>query len=318
MPRFDRYVVVDWSAASRPVTGSDSIWIAVLDGGGPPELLNPPTRAAARTVLHDRRDPTRRTLLAVDASLGYPAGTAAWFGLDTRTPWRSMWSTVSRLLVDGADNRNNRFHVADELNRRGGVAPGPYWGRPPALGLAALPTTKPSAFPVGEFRRCESLLRERGRRPASGWQLLGAGSVGSQTLTLLPVLNELLAGGGVEIWPFTTGPSPRELAPGETLVAEIWPTMFDVKMSDGTLTDGTVSDGTVSDREPPVGTVRDAAQVDAVATALRSADHDGGLDRWFTIDLVGPDLAAAIGEEGWILAMTPLSGSQARDCGAGG
>jgi len=37
-PIFDRIVVVDWSAASRPKLGSDSIWIAVLNrrtGGAP-------------------------------------------------------------------------------------------------------------------------------------------------------------------------------------------------------------------------------------------------------------------------------------------
>ena len=26
MPEFDAYLMVDWSASSRPVTGADSIW----------------------------------------------------------------------------------------------------------------------------------------------------------------------------------------------------------------------------------------------------------------------------------------------------
>lgn len=285
MNRFDRYVVVDWSAASRPVSGADSIWIAVLDDGETPELTNPPTRAVAAAVLRDLRGPGRRTLIAVDASLGYPAGSAASFGLDGGPAWREMWRIVADLLTDGSDNRNNRFEVADALNRRGGGGPGPYWGRPAALELAALAATKPSAFAVGEFRQCELALRERGLRPASGWQLLGAGSVGSQTLTLLPLLDELLTGGGVEIWPFTTGPSPRPLVPGETLVAETWPTMFDVSSVDG---------------DVPVGT-RDAVQVASVAATLRSADRSHELDGWFTIDRTGSDLAAVVDEEGWIL-----------------
>lgn len=134
--------------------------------------------------------------------------------------------------------------------------------------------------------------------PASGWQLLGAGSVGSQTLTLLPILDRLLADGGVEIWPFTTGPSPRPPAPGEMLVVETWPTMFAVDV--------------------PVGTIRDAAQVGTVATALRAADRGEELDQWFTIDLTGTDLAAVVDEEGWILGPTPASGPRARDCGPGG
>jgi precorrin-8X/cobalt-precorrin-8 methylmutase len=289
---FDRYVVVDWSAASRPVTGADSIWIAVLDDGGTPEVANPPTRAAAASVLRGLQGRGRRTLVAVDASLGHPAGSAAWFGLDARPPWRAMWRIVSDLLVDGSDNRNNRFEVADALNRRGGGR-GPYWGRPAGLELAALATTKPPVFPVGEFRQCELALRERGLRPASGWQLLGAGSVGSQTLTLLPLLDELLVGGGVEIWPFTTGPSPRPLAPGETLVAETWPTLFEV---------------TSAAEDEPSGAVRDAVQVTSVAAALRSADRSHELDGWFTIERTGSDLAAVVDEEGWILGPTPIVG----------
>ena len=31
MPRlFSAYVIVDWSAASKPTTGADSVWIGVL------------------------------------------------------------------------------------------------------------------------------------------------------------------------------------------------------------------------------------------------------------------------------------------------
>ncbi|MDW3213599.1 MAG: hypothetical protein R8G01_06370 [Ilumatobacteraceae bacterium] len=304
MTLFDRYVVVDWSAASRPTTGADSIWVAVLDGAGSPELVNPPTRSAARTLLV--RDPDRRTLLAVDASLGYPTGSAAWFGLDGRPPWRAMWGIISQLLIDGDDNRNNRFEVAEALNRLGGVGDvgrdstvaGPFWGRPASRDLAHLAPTKPDSFPVGEFRACESMMRDRGLRPASGWQLLGAGSVGSQTLTLLPVLDALLAGGGVEVWPFTTGPTARPIAPGELLVAETWPTMFAVDV--------------------PVGTVRDAAQVAAVSVALRDADHDGELNGWFEIDVDGPGTSAVVGEEGWILGPPHIAGRRVRYCGSGG
>lgn len=287
MTRFDRYVVVDWSAASRPVTGADSIWIAVLDRDGSPELLNPSTRSGAAATLHELCDSHRRTLVAVDASLGYPAGAAAWFGIDGRPPWRAMWRTVADLLVDGDDNRNNRFEVADALNRRG-APPGPFWGRPGSLDLEALDPTKPRAIPLAEFRRCEEVLCDRGLRPSSGWQLLGAGSVGSQTLTILPVLDALLARGDVDVWPFTTGPSLRPPTPGRTVVAETWPTIFDVDV--------------------PVGTVRDAAQVATVVTELRAADRSDRLDGWFTIDLAGGDLAAVVGEEGWILAPTPRAG----------
>lgn len=297
MTRFDRYVAVDWSAAARPTTGVDSIWVAVLDGDAEgAELSNPATRAAAADLLGEVHTPDRRTLLVVDASLGYPAGTAAWFGLDGHPPWRAMWRTVSDLLVDGADNRNNRFEVADSLNRLGG-GPGPFWGRPAGRALADLTATKPPSLPLDEFRCCERALRDRGFRPASGWQLLGAGSVGSQTLTVLPVLDRLVAGGGVQVWPFTTGPSPRPLRPGEMLIAETWPTMFAVDV--------------------PLGTVRDAAQVAAVAAALRSADRADDLDEWFAIDLGGAPPTGVVDEEGWVLGPTSAVGPPARDCGSG-
>lgn len=191
------------------------------------------------------------------------------------------WDTRS-----GPRRGSASFEVAAALNRRGGGS-GPFWGRPATRRLADLTTTKPASFPVGEFRLCERVVRERGLRPASGWQLLGAGSVGSQTLTLLPVLERLLAAGGVEIWPLTTGPTPRPLAPGESLVVETWPTMFAV--------------------EVPVGTVRDAAQVASVAVTLRDADRTDDLDDWFTIEAQGRDLEGVIDEEGWILGPTHIA-----------
>lgn len=141
------------------------------------------------------------------------------------------------------------------------------------------------------------MLRDRGLRPASGWQLLGAGSVGSQTLTVVPVLERLVARGGVEVWPFTTGSVPRPLLPGEMLIAETWPTMFDVDV--------------------PIGAIRDAAQVAAVATALRAADRIGDLDEWFTIDPEGAPAADVVDEEGWVLGPTSAAGPPARDCVSG-
>ena len=34
MPLFDRYAIVDWSAANTPTTGKDSIWIALAEREG--------------------------------------------------------------------------------------------------------------------------------------------------------------------------------------------------------------------------------------------------------------------------------------------
>lgn len=280
-PLFDRYAVVDWSARAAPATGPDSIWIAELGADGTVALANPPTRHTAALALGEliERSAGDRLLIGIDVSLGYPAGTSELLGLGG-PPWEATWRLVASLVDDDHRNRNNRFAVAAELNRRAGGTPGPFWGCPPAHAEPALPRTKPAVFPVGEYRHAETLLRARRMRPASVWQLLGAGSVGSQTLTALPVLAALVARHGVDVWPFTTGLAAPATRPGGTVVAEVWPTMF----------------------APGPGQVRDAAQVAGTVTALRAADRDRRLAAWFAPP-VGAAHSAITAEEGWILGL---------------
>ncbi len=81
---FESYVMVDWSAASKPATGADSIWIGALTPDSRLKLAfkatNPPTRAKAIEELTEllnrclkRGD---RVLVGVDFPLGFPAGTS--------------------------------------------------------------------------------------------------------------------------------------------------------------------------------------------------------------------------------------------------
>lgn len=276
---FDRYVVVDWSASNSPTTGRDSIWIAELGcGAAGPALTNPSTRAAAERSIRGTQSPDERLLVAVDVSLGFPAGTASRLGVPDVPAWRAWWHEIARRLSDDRSNRSNRFEVAAELNERFD-GDGPFWGCPrPVPGVTA---TKPLFGSISEFRYVEELLRADGRRPSSGWQLFGAGSVGSQTLTLIPMLERWLATGCVEVWPFTTGLAAVTVPPGAVVVAEVWPTVFDV--------------------EVPAGWVRDAAQVNAVAEALRSADDTGELARWFRPAVPDEIRRVAELEEGWVL-----------------
>ncbi|MEY2959796.1 MAG: hypothetical protein RLZZ01_2364 [Actinomycetota bacterium] len=282
---FDRYVVVDWSANGRPKRGRDSIWISVASRSGRVDVTNPATRRVAESVMADLLDTAGRdrTLLTIDASLGFPVGTADWFGVDDDDAWRAMWRYLERRLVDDARNRNDRFDVAAELNRR--RSPGPFWGCPAGRVVDGLGPRKPPMFPVPEFRTVESVLRSEGMRPASVWQLLGAGSVGSQTLTVLPVLERLLHRRGVAVWPFSTGPAAPDLGPAETVVAEIWPTAFAV--------------------DPAVHPIRDAAQVISVARHLWTADAQGDLGSWFLPAADEATLPAVVAEEGWLLRPGP-------------
>ena len=291
VPSFDRYVMVDWSAAGSPVRGADSIWIADLADGDDADVSNPSTRAAARHQLLQliERSAAERVLIGIDASLGYPAGTATLFGL-RGTPWEAMWHEITQLSDDDDRNRNNRFAVAAELNRRVTAGPGPFWGCPPARAGVDLRSTKPQVFAVGEFRRTEHCLRGRGLRPASAWQLFGAGSVGSQTLTAVPVLSVLRSHfpGRIEVWPFTTGLDAPQTRPGVVVVAEVWPTMFQAE----------------ADRDADAEQVKDVVQVRRTALGLRAADRSGELVRWLAPRLAGAgEIEHVVGEEGWILGV---------------
>ena len=281
--------MVDWSANSTPKLGRDSIWAAVRERAGETTLTNLPTRAAAGDFLVELldSDPRATTLVGVDFSLGFPAGTAAALGL-TGTAWSAMCALLAECISDDDLNRNNRFAVAADLNDRitGGAAP--FWGCPPSAASQRLTGTKPSdAGSLGWWRAVERELRSQGHRPFSSWQLLGAGAVGSQSLLGIARLHRLRERfvDRVEVWPFTTGLQAPQVGAGAIVVAEIWPSML--KVDDG------------------AGLVRDAAQVRTVAKWLAETDECNRLASLFAPRL-SPDVAAAvIAEEGWVLGVVP-------------
>ena len=283
---FDRFAVVDWSANSTPKRGRDSIWIAVADGHRR-TVENHSTRAEAAHRLGDIVDGShdRRTLIGVDFSLGYPAGTGAALGVGAE-PWCSTSSMITELVVDDERNANNRFEVAAALNERMTGEAAPFWGCPPARASSTLRAGKPRSFgPVDEWRIVEQRLRRDGSRPFSSWQLLGAGAVGSQTLLGLPVLHRLLgrAPDRVHVWPFTTGLRAPVLDDATVVIAELWPSML-VPMASAR-----------------AATVRDEAQVRAAVAWLASADADGTIDRLFAPDVALAERTAVEREEGWVL-----------------
>ena len=287
---FDRHVVVDWSARNVPATGADSIWVGQA-ANGDVTCTNPATRLAAMSALVESlgATPGARVLLGFDASLGYPVGSAALLGLLPAT-WESVWELLADLATDDERNRNNRFEVAAGLNRRMGCGEGPFWGCPATKRSRHLSSTKPADWPVEEYRTVERRLRQQGRRPFSAWQLLGAGSVGSQTLTLLPLLVQLRdqLGERIDIWPFTTGLAAPPTRPGQIVVVEVWPTMFPIDTDRQSAQIAKVR-------------VKDAAQVCATADALRTADLGGRLEHWFAPDIPESALESVVGEEGWVL-----------------
>jgi hypothetical protein len=296
---FDAYVVVDWSGNSTPKVGRDSIWIAHATRrrtGLDVVLTNPRTRGQAyRDILELLRTAVRdgqRVLIGFDFPFGYPAGFAQAVGLHGE-PWRAVWRELARLVVDAADNGNNRWAVAAELNRRTGAAAGPFWNGPTAALATGLRATR-EAFPLAcgsgelqEYRIAEQHLRATGRLAHSCWKLYTAGSVGSQALLGIPVLERLRSHPDLAevsaVWPFETGFALAQGAgAGAAIVhAEIWPGAFP--------------------RHLTAHQVKDAAQVSGLATVLAELDERGELAAHFIGPAARPDVAALLAEEGWIL-----------------
>ncbi|MBC7906578.1 MAG: precorrin-8X methylmutase [Rhodospirillaceae bacterium] len=287
-PVFDAYVMVDWSAESRPKTGPDSIWWVCLErsASGMVErtISNPPTRARAEAELADLlSDLAARgltVLVGLDFALGYPAGFADAIGA---RDWKSVWRRLAAEIKDGDDNANNRFEVAAQLNRMVTGGPAPFWGCPDKSKSASLTTTRPARDTLPRLRATEA--RMSGTK--SVWQLFGNGSVGGQTLLGIARLHRLrfhpwLAEQS-QVWPFETGLQPLTKGKWRILFAEIYPSMLPVTV--------------------PNGGVKDCEQVRSLAQHFAAMDATGTLSAAFAgpADLSDDDRETVEREEGWIL-----------------
>jgi DNA-binding transcriptional ArsR family regulator len=112
-----------------------------------------------------------------------------------------MWAALHERLVDTRLNGNDRFEVAAGLNAAV-AGDGPFWGCTPAYRRAqevageSLLSARRTVAPYGdgrpaEWRIVEAELRAAGWRPSPVWQLVGAGAVGSQSLTGIPRVRAL-------------------------------------------------------------------------------------------------------------------------------
>ena len=276
MRLFDGYAAVDWSASGKPKRGKDSIWIAIRGVGGTEEPENPATRWEAveriERLLEGATVEGQRFLVGFDFPFGYPAGTARM--LTGRDGWEAVWSRIAEVVEDDPRNKNNRFEAAALLNAAF-VGEGPFWGNGLQRDIPGLPKYKPrSGWGVNlpaNLRRAESEVKTA----QEVWKLSGAGSVGSQALTGIAALEGLRNRVGAQVWPFET------LGEGRShVLAEIYPSLI---------------------KPNPRFEVKDAGQVDAVATALQKLDKLGELKR----HLRAPSqLSSTVcSEEGLILGM---------------
>lgn len=321
---FEVYFAVDWSARNSisPKRASpDAVWIAeeirLHDASASAVTADSAscgdttaaharyfrTRAQGIEYLHDRLvehvNNRRRALVGFDFPFGFPAGFRHALGInhdessaDAHGAWYAVWEELSRLIHDDGANRNNRFEVAAELNRRctDGYA-GPFWGHPHGRSYEHLsPRSPQSGYPVPTIRGAHldrlraTDRREKGNGIQPVWKLYGPASVGSQALLGIPWVHSLRRAPALErhlgIWPFETGFSLE--TPGNTVVfAEIWPNLFPRDTTDP---------------------IRDRAQVTSVARGLAALDEHQSLTPLFSepAGLNSEELRRCLSEEAWI------------------
>lgn len=286
---FDTVIMADWSAASVPRLGRDSIWLCRREAAGE-TLVNAPTRHAARAILAEwlcaACSQRRRVLLGFDFPFGYPAGFAAKLEL-AGAPWRALWDEIAGLIEDDDNNRNNRFDVAEALNRRVSGGGFPFWGCPaasPRTHLQAKHHRRHDRDGLAERRIVDLYIPSA--QPC--WKLLGAGSVGGQALTGIPVARALRDDprwtGATRVWPFETGLCPPQ--DGSIVMAEVYPSLWAIN--------------------PAADETKDAAQVRAVAGYLAARDRDGELASLFYGDraLTSQQRELIEREEAWTLGVT--------------
>jgi molybdopterin molybdotransferase len=274
---FDTFAVVDWSAKASPSPkrpSPDAIWLGVVRQGTPSEPLYFRTRQAAEnhlgSLIAAETAAGRRLLLTFDFPFGYPKGFAkALAGSDD--PF-AVWDWITERIEDHQETKksNNRFDVAEKMNRKFSSA-GPFWGKSHRDRWPDVPyNTQDISYDRFEFdekRKCDLAAGAS----SSCFQLFFNPTVGSQMLMGLPTLNRLRTRPGVAVWPFETHKTAN------VVLAEIWPALIE---------------GAV--QEDAEDAIRDAVQVTRLALALSRLAPDC-LERMLS------DLPDEAREEAWIL-----------------
>ena len=274
MTAYDLVAVLDWSASAAPPRNrpqADAIWLGLASLHGVATQYHPSrhaAEAAIKALILEAQKAGHSLLVGLDFPFGYPDGFAARL---TGLPGAAaVWHWLSREIIDGADNRNNRFAVADAINQRLG-GQGPFWGRPESQPLPHLPSRKTVDYRglgLQERRQVEQLVP----RAQPVWKLYTTGAAGGQSLMGLPMIHRLSGMTGVSVWPFDP--------PAPVTLAEIYPSLLDpaVKAALGP------------------GIIKDEVQVRLLAQSLWRLGQAGQL-----ADLLAAPPAGVRRDEGWIL-----------------
>lgn len=271
MSHFDTVAVIDWSGGNDtgPRPRKDAIWMGVTRDGADDAPLYLRNRIEAETaiaaLIQRELSSGRRLFIGFDFPFGFPVGFAET--LTGKADPFAVWHWLAERIED-SPLVNNRFDLAAEINARfPGV--GPFWFNGLKREIAGLPRK--------DIRQDHGMPERRGAEMGAPgaftcWQLGGAGAVGGQVLTGLPVLHRLRRRflPHVAVWPFE--PLDRPVA-----FVEIWPGLINkaVKVAEA------------------AGGIRDAHQVRLLARAVAGL-HPAELDVMLTADAP---------EEGWIMGL---------------
>jgi precorrin-8X/cobalt-precorrin-8 methylmutase len=320
MSVFDFYVMVDWSGANRRIANrANCIWLAhgsLHDRHPTTESPSSRSEAIDRVVElaanHLGASSRSRVLACFDFGLAYPRGFASHLPADNDAcqPWERVWRYLKENVQDDIataigkrpSNISNRFDIANELNRLvAGTAQGPFWCVEPnwranrvASGQRVdIPQQMPRGFVSARGTQIpSSRFADDEVESDYPFRLYGNGSVGSQMITGIPMLQRLRESpklqsfGGGSVWPFQTGwaRDDDQSWPGETVrmvIAEIYPSV----------------------RTPMEDAILDRGQVRAVWQWARDLDKQDRLRTRFQRPqrLTADQEAIARCEEGWIL-----------------
>lgn len=283
MSGFDTIAMLDWSGV--PDRGAqpkkDAIWAAVHRGGQVEAPVYLRSIAAAEDWIVDlvgaERAVGRTVLVGFDFPFGYPHGAGRRItGSDDP---RVLWTWLADAF-DALGPGEGRFHIAGRLN---GLfeGDGPFWFNGLKAEVLGLPRRKPDMPPGVEERRAVERIA---RGAFACWQMGGPGAVGSQAMTGMATLARLSQRlPEMSVWPFDPA--------GPVQMVEIWPSLFPDEVA-----------RRMDDPHLPCGgdgrTIRDTAQVAAMADHVARAQPDGRLARW--LDTVPQEARRA---EGWILGV---------------
>jgi len=238
------------------------------------------------TVVETARDQKGTTLIGFDFSFGYPCGFTKH--LTGSRDVRSLWLCLADRIQDDAQNANNRFQVAADIN---GMFPGvgPFWGAPANVQYADLPHkgSQRQGHGLPEFRATEDGIKGA----QSSWKLFTTGSVGSQALLGIARLHQLVSRfPDIHLWPFD-GPIPPAF--NGVVLAEIFPSIFALEL-----------DKLIQRFPDQAYHIKDAVQVRTSTEAflqVRRADWDAAYP--------SERLDDRVREEGWIAGVSMTKGA---------